>query len=541
MIFARAAALVVILAVSGPAMSAAQSPAAAPPGVGEVSFANSGSPAAQAPFLEGLAQLHNFEYESAAALFRRAQAIDPGFALAYWGEAMTYNHPVWMQQDRAAALKALAKLGPTPAARAAKAPTPREKAYLGAVEILYGDGDKYARDFAYSDGMADLYHRYPDDPDAAAFYALSLLGTAHAGRDFAIYMRAAAVLEPVFQKYPHHPGAAHYLIHSYDDPIHAPLGLRAARAYSKIAPSAAHAQHMCSHIFVAMGLWDDVVAANEAATRVVNAARTAAGRPPSPCGHYPFWLEYGYLEQGRFGEAKRVLSACYAAATAETRSRGAAALDPDDSLLGSFAAMRARYLIDTEDWDGEAARWVPSSDGRPAARVTLSFATGLAQVRTGHVDAARASLDDVRTARRALDAELASAPASDQPYGVRAKILDDELAALIEAATGAREEARATLEGAAAAETKMPFEFGPPAIDKPAYELLGEVLLADGRAADARAAFEKALARTPRRTTALLGLMRAAAASGDAKRAASAKAELRDIWRHADRVPAEIR
>jgi len=517
-----------------------QTPAPVPSSVGEVSFANSGAPAAQAPFLEGLAQLHNFEYESAVTLFQKAQEIDPGFAMAYWGEAMSYNYSVWQEQDRAAAQKVLARLGATPAARAAKAPRPREKAYLAAVETLYGEGEKYARDFAYCEAMANLRRAYPDDADAAAFYALSLLGTAHNGRDFAIYMRAAAVLEPFFQKFPRHPGVAHYLIHSYDDPIHAPLGLRAARAYSKIAPSAAHAQHMCSHIFVAMGLWDDVVEANEAATQVVNSAAAAAGRPPSVCGHYPFWLEYGYLEQGRFSAAKRVISACYTAATMGKQGTSAPVFDPDNSSLSSFAAMRARYVLDTENWEGEVAAWVPPVSGQPAAEVTLAFVTGLAKARSGHVDAARAALDQLRTARRALDEQLTKAQASDQGYGVRAKVLEDQLAALVSFAAGERDNAIKALQAAAFAEEKMPFEFGPPFVDKPSYELLGETLLAAGRPAEARVAFEKALTRTPRRTAAMLGLMRAAQASGDPKKAEAMRSSLLDIWRRADRLPKDM-
>ena len=238
------------------------------PALGSVSFENSGAPAAQESFLAGLAQLHNFEYPAAAELFRRAQQIDPGFAMAYWGEAMTYNHPVWMEQDRGAARKALARLAPTREARVARAKTPREQTYLRAVEILYGDADKQACDLAYADAMAELHRAYPDDPDAAAFYALALLGTAHEGRDFTIYMRAASIVEPVFRDHPNHPGAAHYLIHSYDDPVHAPLGLRAARAYSRIAPSAGHAQHMTSHIFFGLGRWDDAIAAGEKAVRL---------------------------------------------------------------------------------------------------------------------------------------------------------------------------------------------------------------------------------------------------------------------------------
>jgi tetratricopeptide (TPR) repeat protein len=194
------------------------------PALGSVSFENSGAPAAQESFLAGLAQLHNFEYPAAADLFRRAQQIDPGFAMAYWGEAMTYNHPVWMEQDRGAARKALARLAPTREARVGRAKTPREQAYIRAVEILYGDADKQACDLAYADAMAELHRTYPDDPDAAAFYALALLGTAHEGRDFTLYMRAAAIVEPVFRDHPNHPGAA------LPDSLLRRPGSRAARA-----------------------------------------------------------------------------------------------------------------------------------------------------------------------------------------------------------------------------------------------------------------------------------------------------------------------
>ncbi len=165
-------------------------------------------------FLTGLAQLHNFEYGDAAQWFRKAEDADPSFALAYWGEAMTYNHPVWMQQDIASARKALKRLADTADERQAKAPTAREKAYMRAVDILYGDGDKYARDAAYAREMAALHSAYPDDVDGTAFYALSLLGTAHEGRNVETYMRAAALLEPLFITNPQHPGIAHYLIHS---------------------------------------------------------------------------------------------------------------------------------------------------------------------------------------------------------------------------------------------------------------------------------------------------------------------------------------
>ena len=503
-------------------------------------FANSGSPPSQSPFLQGLAQLHNFEYDIAAGLFKQAQEIDPGFAMAYWGEAMTYNHPVWAEQDRDEALKALARLGQTPAVRIAKARTEREKDYLRAVEILYGDGDKNSRDFAYADAMAELHRKYPDDVDAAAFQALALLGTAHEGRDFAIYMRSAAILEPLFPSHPNHPGIAHYLIHSYDDPVHAPLGLRAARAYSKIAPSAGHAQHMCSHIFVAMGMWDDVVTANEAAISVVNDMRAHHGRGAVACGHYPEWLAYGYLQQGRFADAKKLVAGCHAAATNMAPVSAQQPVPyPDISPATSFADMRSRYLFDTDDWTGEVSSWrVPH--GRPVADITIDFVEGYAAARLGQIDEAKRALEQLKSDRDALTPVLNEE--TEPSVRGRLVILEQQLGAMIQVAQGQARQAIDVLRAAAATEEKLPFEFGPPFIEKPSYELLGEVLLGMNEAKEARAAFEKALARTPDRTGALVGLMRAAEKMGDRKKADEVRARLQAIWHHADRpMAAEAR
>ena len=379
----------------------------APHGFGEVAFQNSGAPSAQAAFLSGLALLHDFEYERAAAQFRTAETADPGFAMAYWGEAMTNNHPIWMQQDLAAGRGALDRLAPTADARLAKAPTEREKDYLRAVEILYGQGTKEERDLRYSDAMGELHRRFPDDPDAAALFALSILGTAHNGRDIPTYMKAAAILERLRCRYPDHPGVAHYLIHSVDDPVHAILGLDAARAYSRIAPEAAHAQHMCSHIFLALGLWDDVVAANETAVAVVNRQRREQGKAPRACGHYSFWLEYGYLQQGRLRKAGEVLEACRTEAEASPRPAGGAeAIDPDDSTLGSFAQMRTRYILDSGDWSGAEVRDEARHGRGPAATVRPSLRERLRGGRprrsAGRSDPARGARGSLRPAAGAL-------------------------------------------------------------------------------------------------------------------------------------------
>jgi tetratricopeptide (TPR) repeat protein len=510
------------------------------PGVGQVSFPNSGAAAAQHDFLTGLAQLHNFEYGPAAELFRKAQQRDPGFAMAYWGEAMTHTHPVWFEQDLAAARAVLQKLGDTPEARLAKARTEREKDYLRAAEVLYGEGEKKARDIAYADAMDGIRRKYPDDVEATAFTALALLGTSHARRDFAIYMRAAALLEPVFVSHPKHPGIAHYLIHSYDDPIHAPLGLRAAREYSKIAPDAAHAQHMCSHIFVAMGMWDDVVAANEAAVKVAGGT-AAANRPPADCGHYPFWLMYGYLQQGRFEAANAMVKKCHATIVA--------AKSP---VWGAFIMLRARYLIDTEEWSGDIAALAASPTAPPAV-FSEQFATAFGAIRRGNLDAARSAFAKMQAARHQIEHSASTGSAMPTPMpGMtmpppdassvgRVKVLHDEIAALLRHKEGATGDAVETLRAAAALEDTLPFEFGPPYIDKPAYELLGELLLEIGQGQEARAAFEKALSRTPERTTALVGLMKAAALVGDRKKEAEIRARLQAIWHRADRRQSTLR
>src|SRR5256885_194621 len=245
-ILGRVGAVLACLA-AGPASAQA-------PRLGTIDFPTSGAPAARAPFIRGVLLLHSFEYGDAARAFREAQRLDSGFALAYWGEAMTYTHPVWNEQDGNAARAALQRLAATRDARRAKAPTRREQAYLDAVEILYGDGSKAVRDTAYSLAMGRLVARFPADREAKVFYALSLLGLNQGVRDVPSYLRAAAIVDTVFRENPNHPGAAHLLIHSYDDPIHAPLGLAPARAYSKIAPDAAHAQHMTTHIFLALGV-----------------------------------------------------------------------------------------------------------------------------------------------------------------------------------------------------------------------------------------------------------------------------------------------
>ncbi|MGZ7079534.1 MAG: hypothetical protein ACXVJT_08990 [Thermoanaerobaculia bacterium] len=475
--------------------------------VGEVSFANSGSPAAQPAFLRGLALLHNFEYPTAAESFREAQKIDPDFAMAYWGEAMTYTHPVWFQQTADAAHAVLQRLGSTPDARAAKAKTDRERAYLKTVEILYGEGTKNERDFKFADAMAALHRQYPDDVDATAFYALSLLGTSHNGRDTATYMRAAALLEEVFPEHQRHPGVLHYLIHSYDDPVHAPLGMRAARRYGAVAPDAGHALHMTSHIFIAMGMWDDVIEANRRAIDVVNTQRAARGKSAHNCGHYPTWLHYALLQEHKTEEARKMLDACRAdALNPEFKAMGG--FDTQEGRMNEYAQMVASQVMSGGALDD--AERVTAPENFTDARFTLAYASAIDAYRRNDAAALRAAA----TQLRALQQAEASKPMDHADMGMnmntndtqRMAIVLQQIDALQLAASGKRDDAIALLRKAAAAEQAMPFEFGPPFIQKPTYELLAEQLAAAKRNGEAADAFRSALARTPGRTAAVEGL-----------------------------------
>ena len=513
--------LLVLLAASLLALSAGPRPVAAQEaaegtrridGLGEVTFPTSGAPAAQEHFLRGLLLLHSFEYGPAAAAFRRAQEEDPDYVMAHWGEAMTYNHPLWRQQDREAAREALRELAPTREERLAMAPTGRERAYLSAVETLYGDGPKTRRDTLYSRAMERMVARFPEDPEAKAFYALSVLGLNQGERDVPTFMRAGAIALELFEQHPRHPGAAHYAIHSFDDPAHAPLGLEAARAYAEIAPHAAHAQHMTSHIFTALGLWDRVVEANEAAARTA-AEGAGHGRELHPCGHYAEWLSYGYLQQGRPGEAGELIRACV------ELSRGGG------GDMGSVARMRALYLVDTEDWDGELAGLSLDPEGMaPRWQLALDFGDALAAAGRGETDAARDAVESLRQRSRSLRQGLVA----------DARVMIPTLEAVI-----AREEGRmeAALERARVAAERadgQPVPYGPPSTYRTPRELEGELLLAMDRPEEALAAFRQALLRTPRRPRSLLGLARAARGSGRLDRAAAAYAQAEAIWEGAE-------
>jgi tetratricopeptide (TPR) repeat protein len=470
-----------------------------PVDLGEISFPTSGPAEAQKHFIEGVLLLHSFEYGRARRSFQAASQLAPDFAMAYWGEAMTYDHRIWGEQDQRAGLAALARLAPTPADRRAKAPTLREKMYLDAVEALFGDSDDpEVIAAAYSKAMEALTKQFPDDVEARAFYSLSLLGLTGTTRNTANYMRAAAVAEEIYEKNPRHPGALHYLIHAYDDPVHAPLGLRAARIYGSVARGASHAQHMPSHIYFALGMWEDSIKSN---TDSMNTARDAGQG-----GYHPLhWLQHAYLQIGRVADAAKLVS------IVEEDIK----MTPSAYARTHLAMTRATFLVEAGP-DATATMMQPVDSSGVASQVVFAnhdLAIGLEHIRRNDLRSAGQKLNAIKQKAESMRQARTSAIAASRYSQVSQadidtiSVIEKMLAAAIEFASGERESGARNMATAAEAEDRLVFEYGPPAIVKPAWEAAGEMFFALDRKEDAANAFRNALKRYPNRRLSNEGLM----------------------------------
>ena len=508
--------------------------------LGKVTFPTSGSENAQTHFLRGLAALHSFWFEEALDEFRESTKSEPDFAMGYWGEAMAYNHPLWAEQDTEAGRKTIAKV------KDSAKMTARERAFIDAVRALYGEGDKLTRDKAYSAAMEKVYRSYPDDLEAACFYSLSLLGTVRPGdTGYRRQAQAGAIALDVYLKNPDHPGAAHYIIHAFDDPEHAIIALPAARRYAEIAPEAHHARHMPAHIFLQLGMWPEAAASNESAWAVSDAWVKRKSLPISARDYHSLhWLEYVYMQQGRYAKAEELMRV---KRTDVEQSKGDAGVTRyNDDMLAAF-------IIETEQWNlasklfaappaeaGEAmhaAHNAMPATGSVRARRGLSispFARGLAAAKTGSPDAAKC-IAELQAIRKKLTDAGETYPAKST------EIMELEVAATVAASKGNHAEAIEMMTRATKIEEEMSPPSGPPSLIKPSHELLGEILLAANRPKDAVKQFETAMLRQPNRARSLLGLARANAKAGDTKAAAEAYSRLMRQWGQADSGLAELR
>jgi len=502
--------------------------------LGRVDFPISCNAEAQQRFTRAMALLHSFWWEQGQPAFEAVADADSTCALAYWGMAVNaWGNPFAGGPGGNAGKGEPLRRGAAFAERALAlgAATARERGFLAAGAALYRGSDSIPntrRLQAYSDTLARVYHDFPADPEVAIYYALSLVETApKTDTTFARQKRAAAILNPLFQRFPEHPGLAHYIIHANDSPRLAALGLDAARRYAQIAASAPHAQHMPSHIFVRLGLWDETITANTRAFEAGLGYARAHHQPVAPERlHALDYMVYAYLQQGRDREAR---------ATVDTAQHLMTASIASDALIANYnqIAMEARLPLERGDW--AAASRLPVRAAELTIGAALAhFTRGIGAGRLG--DTARTGVEIAALA--AIQADMTRR--GDNDWATVVDIKRQVVTAWRELAAG--DTAAALRDANAAGDLEDGTEKQPvtPAELLPARELEADMLLAVGRYAEARTAYTATLSREPRRARSLYGAGRAAELAGDRDGAAASYASFLKQLEHGDGDRAEI-
>ena len=501
-------AFTLVLLVGGPA-TLAHAQATHSDHLGQVQFSTSCQQATQEDVNRAVALLHSFWFDASAKAFESVTQQDPNCAMAYWGVAMTWlGNPFAWPPNPKGLLEGWAAVEK---AKAIGGKTPREQAYIAAVEAFYKDADKIdhrTRALAYERAMEQLHRTYPDDREAAVFYALALNATAlPADKTYANQLKAAQILEGIFTEQPNHPGVAHYLIHSYDYPPIADRGLSAARRYAGIAPAAPHALHMPTHIFTRRGYWQESIDSNRASA--------AAAKNQFDQLHAMDYLVYAHLQLGQDAAAKRVLDDMTAIEKVTFEHFVTAY---------AMAAIPSRYALERRQWADAAALTLPRSDFPwnrfPQSEAVLVYAHALGAARSNNVDAARKDLERLQALRDAL------ATAKLGYWVEQVEIQHQVVTAWVAFAQGRHDEALQIMRTAADREEateKHPVTPGPLV---PARELLGEMLLAADQPQAALQAFEASIQVEPNRFWGVYGAARAAELAGDRDKANTYYAQL---------------
>lgn len=473
--------------------------------LGTVEFKVTGKKTAQPYFEKGLLLLHSFEYDDAAESFREAIHYDTNFVMAYWGEAMTYTHALWRHQEADKAIAILKQLDSTADGRVNKAATPLEKDFIRAINILYGPGKKAENDSNYAVFMGKLHEQYPGNDEVTAFYSIALLGSVQVGRNDAVYEHAAAMAKEVLAHNPNHPGALHYLIHAYDDPKHASNAVLTADTYAKVAPDAAHALHMPTHIYLALGMWDKVISSNIASWEASKARKLKKNLTNDALNYHAYyWLMYGYLQKGEKEKAMAIVdtmqSLCSALAgkgareymilqkatyLAETNMYGSPLNDLEVDILDMNVVTRAvNYYTDAMKlyYQGDAT-------GMDNIILQLNREILLAQERLANGDAALCS-----SSNSALPNELDVKQST---------VMLLELKAMQAKLKKNNKNVEKYLKEASNLEMNTSYAFGPPTVVKPSFELYGEWLMEMNRPKEALQQFEYSLKTGPGRLAAL--------------------------------------
>jgi len=487
--------------------------------LGKVHFETSCNSEAQKIFDRGMLYQHSFWYRASQKEFEDALKVDPECGIAYWGIALSLllnPHVPTPAKNLVDGTAAIAK------GKGVGAKTQRERDYIDALAIIYVDHDKLGhlpRTQAYAKAMENLAQRYPDDDEAQIHYALALNTSALASdKTYANQLKGAAILGPIFRRQPQHPGVAHYLIHLYDTPALADRGVEAARLYAKIAPAAAHAQHMPSHIFTRLGYWEESIASNDVAQRVAGEAGDFHEQL-----HPMDYIVYAYLQLGQDAKAKAVMDDM-------TKVKGFT----ETFLVGPYAlaVSPARYAIERGDWKVAAALPVRPSP-IPQVQAVTYFARALGSARSGNPEAAKAEI--------ATLIELRDKLRGKDPYWFEQVDIQQQVAsAWVLHAEGKYDDALKAMSAAADFEDKTEKHPVTPGAPRPARELYGVMLLERGMAKEALVAFEATLKKEPNRLGAYVGAAKAAAKSGDLAKAREYYSKIVAIAADADKSHTEI-
>jgi len=484
--------------------------------VGSVHFATSCAKNVEADFNRAVALLHSFQYEDTRLAFEEISRKDPTCAMAQWGVAMSHYHGLWDNGDIAAGRLAQKKAAAL--AAMSSQTTAREKSYIAALAEIYRDDgkDSYAHSVAFEQKMSAVQAAYPDDTEAAIFHALTLDITASkTDKTFANQRKCGEILEPVFEKLPNHPGVAHYIIHCYDNPALAQQGLKAARAYAKIAPASAHANHMPSHIFTRVGSWEESVQSNKRSE-----ALAAAAEPTSKNGeardqrlHAMDYMEYAYLQSGRVTDAQTVLTNMNALSPV-----GGLTLTGDYAL----AAVPARYTIELGKWE-EASKLVVRENAVPWAQAITWTAVGVGAARSGDL-------------QRAAEAKQSLEKLHDQTaklhndyWAKQIEVQIGEVDAWMAQQSGDSAKAATAMTAAAELEESMDKHAVTPGAVVPAREMLGQLCIEQKHPQEALEAFQAVLQVAPKRFNALYGAAMAADTAGRAQDATRYFRELIEV------------
>jgi tetratricopeptide (TPR) repeat protein len=492
--------------------------------LGKVSFPISCDPASQAPFERGVALLHSFGYEDAEQQFSEITQKDPGCAMAHWGIAMSLFHQIWERPQNTVLARGH---GEIEKAQQIGAKTERERAYISALGVFYSVHEK--KDYlkqaaAYSDAMAKLYQQYPADLEAGAFYAQSLLASEPPGDEsHAARRKAIAVLNPLFEKQPEHPGLAHYIIHTCDTPDLAPLALTAARRYAEIAPSSAHAVHMPSHIFARLGLWQEDIAANQKSVALTE--KSTAMYMGGHELHAMHFLLYAYMQTGQDEAAKQILDKSkQILARAPAHGDDTGMLEYYNYAAADFPAI---YALEMQHWQ-EAAALPPNPNIAPIDQMTIYWARTIGSARLGDVEATRqnaqmfSELEDA--VRKSKDAYMLDGP----------RVRANEVKAWLAFAEKRNDDALQLMRQIADTQDKV----GKGEVDIPAREMLADMLLELKQPENALAEYERSMKIDPNRFNGLAGAARAADLSHQPAKAATYYAQLLkncDDGKHSDR------